>query len=346
MRIELNHMRAIRKSTLFERGPWSCLMLVRRQLAVILADKMGLFLMFVQPLLISALLALVVTQQTSAPKKLFLGMIAVMWLACSNGAQVVVRERAIVSRERLAGLRLGSYVMSKYFSMGLLASIQAMLLYLGLKVFGNGVSGNVLWQIGSLVSAAWVMTAIGVWISAACSNPTQAALVVPLVIIPQILLAGYVFPLEEWKTRPVAAVLGFLSPSRTTQYMLDVSLFYGRRLDLEEMERLGLDAAYKEPPHWRNLRLSVIPIEKWIGLGPDEFEIPVSRLQTFYAIEEGGKPFKPVMVKWPSTPNLPVRRIYYDQFAWYFPVVSLSAWMITSFFGALWVLSKNLGNLK
>lgn len=321
-------------------------MLLRRQFAVILADVRGLVLILLQPLLISGLLALVATQQTSAPKKLFLGMIAVMWLACSSAAQVVVRERAIVTRERLAGLRLGSYILSKYLSMGLVSCIQAVLLYGGLKWFGNGLSGDPWWQLAAFLGAALVMTTVGVWISTVTTNATQAALIVPLIIIPQILLAGYVFPLEEWRTRPMAAALGMISPSRATQQMLDVSLFWNQKLDLEEMERLGLDAAYKEPPHWRNIRLSLVPTSTWLGLGPEQFEIPLERLEQFYKVQPTDKPLKPVMVTWPRTPELPVRRIYADQRAHLFPLISMLIWMLTAYLASLWALARNLGSLK
>lgn len=328
----------------YDRGGWSCWLLMRRQLQVLLADPASVLLLLGQPVLISALLALAVTQPSSIPKKLFLGGIAVLWLACSNAAQVIVRERPIFLRERLAGLRIWSYLFSKFVTMGLAASVQALLLYGGLRLLGNGLIGSPLWQLTAILAAAWVMTAIGLCISAGCNSTTQAAMAVPLVIIPQILFAGYVFPLEEWKTRPVAAVLGWTCPSRATQQLIDISYFWGRRLDRTSMEEQGLDSEYRDPPHWKNLRLTVVPPARWLGFGPTEFTVSPEQLAQVYAPQPGARPLKALPVKWPATPNLPLGRTYRHLQACQYPLLLMAVWLTLSLAVALWLL-KNRANL-
>jgi hypothetical protein len=322
-----------------QRGHWSTLLLMRRQLMVMLANPKTVALLFVQPVLISGLISLAGNEQTSIPKKLFLGSVAILWLACSNAADVIVRERPIFHRERLAGLPLLSYLLSKYVVMGFIASLQALLLYGGLKFFGNGLTGSALIQAAGFVASAWMMTGIGVFISGLCKDSTQAAVAVPIVIIPQILFAGYVFPLEEWKGHPVTAAVGWFCPSRATQQLMDMSLFWGKKLDVETMTDEGTDSGYRDPPHWKNIRLSVIPLSTWLGFEPRTFELNVAQQNSMYDPDPNARhPLKPVRIAWPKTPELPMGRVYRDYRAADYPVRLMAGWFLLSFVGSLWVL--------
>jgi hypothetical protein len=59
---------------------------------------------------------------------MFLCVVATLWFGCSNGAQQIVRELPIFRRERVCGLGLNSYLLSKYLFLSTVTALQALVL--------------------------------------------------------------------------------------------------------------------------------------------------------------------------------------------------------------------------
>jgi hypothetical protein len=236
--------------------------------------------------------------------------------------------------------------------MGTVATAQALVLYGGLRLFGNGIIGFAPIQIAAFAGSVWMMTAVGILISSSCKDSTQAAFAVPIIIIPQILFAGYVFPLEEWKPNPsqvgglshktAAAVFGLACPSRATQQLIDVSLFWGRKHDASSMEKEGLDSTYRDPPHWKNVCLSVVPLSTWLGAGPNSISLSSEDLEARFPPDPTKKAprrkLPALNTNWPNTPELPLGRIYQDWNALTYPLSLMAIWIILSLGISVWVL--------
>lgn len=107
-------------------GFWCSLWVqLQRQWSITAADKLNLVFLVAQPLLIALLVGWVAEDYVL---RMFLCVVATLWFGCSNGAQQIIRELPIFRRERVCGLGLNAYLSSKYLFLGLVTTLQAMLL--------------------------------------------------------------------------------------------------------------------------------------------------------------------------------------------------------------------------
>lgn len=128
-------------------------------------------------------------------KILFLLGISCLWFGCNNAAKEIVKEREIYDQERNVGLKVVSYYGSKLIVLGVASVLQSSLLYAGVRLFthlgGDAVSQYVLLSLVSLTGVA-----IGLAISAVANSEGVAVTLVPITLIPQIVMAGILAPLE------------------------------------------------------------------------------------------------------------------------------------------------------
>lgn len=102
------------------------------------------------------------------------------------------------------------------------------------KVLSRGLTvSQVIWsclglRLGALLLAALTGVGLGLLISALAQSATQAVLWVPLVLIPQILLGGFVVTLPEM-SRAVRS-FSFVMPSFAAERLMEVSHIYGQRV--------------------------------------------------------------------------------------------------------------------
>ncbi|MCE9519984.1 MAG: ATP-binding cassette domain-containing protein [Verrucomicrobia bacterium] len=99
--------------------------LLRRQWSIFQARPRNLLLLLAQPLFIGLLIGCMLED---AMRRMFFCVVATLWLGCSNIARQIVREIAIFRRERNCGLRLNSYLQSKYVFLTFITTLQALLL--------------------------------------------------------------------------------------------------------------------------------------------------------------------------------------------------------------------------
>jgi ABC-type multidrug transport system ATPase subunit len=130
------------------------------------------------------------------PTYLFLTLIVAMFLGLTNSADDIIRDRAVLQRERNLNVRLSYYVFAKTVSLGFFALIQCILFIL---------IGNYLLQIRGMFwpyLAIVFMTALsgvslGLVVSSLVADPKTAANIVPLVLIPQIIMGGALIKYED-----------------------------------------------------------------------------------------------------------------------------------------------------
>jgi ABC-type multidrug transport system ATPase subunit len=130
------------------------------------------------------------------PTFLFLSLIVAMFLGLTNSADDIIRDRAVLQRERNLNVRLSYYVLAKTVSLGFFALVQCVLFVL---------IGNYLLQIRGMFwsdLAIVFMTAmsgvsLGLVVSSLVADPKTAANIVPLVLIPQIIMGGALIKYED-----------------------------------------------------------------------------------------------------------------------------------------------------
>lgn len=127
-------------------------------------------------------------------KLLFLLCISCIWFGCNNSAKEIVKERAIYGKERDVGLKVLSYYSSKVVLLGVLSVAQTTLLF-GIVATFTQLGGDTAVQWLFLALASLVGVAMGLAISALASTEDVAVTIVPMVLIPQIILAGLIAPL-------------------------------------------------------------------------------------------------------------------------------------------------------
>ncbi|MDP9238265.1 MAG: FHA domain-containing protein [Chloroflexota bacterium] len=128
------------------------------------------------------------------PLAVFLAVSAT-WFGAFAAAQEIVKELPILRRERLAGLRVAPYLASKFVVLALLCSLQTALLLAIIAVRADLPSSGILLPAPlelwiTLELAAIAALGLGLVISTVASNQDQAAGLVPIVLIPQLIFVG------------------------------------------------------------------------------------------------------------------------------------------------------------
>jgi ABC transport system ATP-binding/permease protein len=130
------------------------------------------------------------------PTFLFLGLIVAMFLGLTNSADDIIRDRAVLQRERNLDVRLSYYVIAKTLTLGMFALIQCVLFVL----IGNYVLEirGMFWiYLGIMFMTAISGVSLGLLISSLVADPKTAANIVPLVLIPQIIMGGALIKYED-----------------------------------------------------------------------------------------------------------------------------------------------------
>jgi ABC-type multidrug transport system ATPase subunit len=197
-----------------------------RQMALLRRDARSLVMLIGQPVIIGFLVA---WMADSSGLKLFLAYLATMWFGCSNAAQEIVKETPIYRRERLIGLPRWSYLLGKLVFLGTATSAQAILLFALIHFDGHHLEGSFFWQLICLLGTAWTSVGIGLAISSLVRSTTQAVMLVPLILLPQIIFSGYVIPSLATGTGLKKTITDAM-PSYASQRLMDVSLLWNERL--------------------------------------------------------------------------------------------------------------------
>ncbi len=186
--------------------------LSRRYFEVLLKDKLNLFILFVQAPLIAILTFFVLGNNLPRDLAYFVLALVAVWFGTSVAAREIIRERPVYGRERMVNLGLIPYVGSKLLILGIIVSVQCLMLFVPLKFFdltrlmpmpGDLAGIPQLWTM--LVTGA-VGIALGLLISAIVKTSEMATSLVPLILIPQILLSG-IFGVPSGLSKPASMLV-------------------------------------------------------------------------------------------------------------------------------------------
>lgn len=172
--------------------------LAARYRAVMMGDWATVLLLVAQAPLIGWLCTVVWGSiETDTPSLYFVLSLSAVWFGCINACREVVKERAILERERSFGLSLTAYLWSKLSVLGALGLVQVLALQLAVE-WEIALRGPMLLQTLGLWGASLAGTALGLLVSSLARSQEWAVAAVPLLIIPQILFSEFAIPKEQF----------------------------------------------------------------------------------------------------------------------------------------------------
>jgi hypothetical protein len=224
-----------------------------RYLRTLVRDRRTLAVLVVQAPVIGLLIATVFRSGALAPgaspigtlELVFLVMTGAIWLGVASAAREVVKERGLVEREFDVGIRLDAYVLAKALVLFALTAVQVLLLVLtveALRPLGVGSVGF-LEVLAIAVLTAWASAAMGLAVSCAARTVDRAAGAVPLLLMPQLLLAGGLIPLAQMPR--VMSAIADITYARWGYAGLGSAAHIGARLTASDsFAVLGFDSAF------------------------------------------------------------------------------------------------------
>ncbi|MEY2539003.1 MAG: hypothetical protein QOG67_2743 [Verrucomicrobiota bacterium] len=130
------------------------------------------------------------------PTFLFLSLIVAMFLGLTNSADDIIRDRAVLQRERNLDVRLSYYVISKTITLGIFALVQCVL-FVWIGNYVLQIRGMFWIYLGIVFITAMGGVCLGLVVSSLVGDPKTAANIVPLVLIPQIIMGGALIKYED-----------------------------------------------------------------------------------------------------------------------------------------------------
>jgi ABC-type multidrug transport system ATPase subunit len=189
---------------------------VSRYAETMVRDRVALILLLAQAPILALLLALVAkpgdfqpppaavidqaalfgipAAKLAAPLAVMLAATAT-WFGAINAAREIVKEVPIFLRDRLSGLRILPYLISKVIVLALLCVIQVTVLVGIISLRADLPSSGVLmwgpleiWL--TLLLASFAALGMGLLVSASVGNPDRAQGLIPILLIPQLIFIG------------------------------------------------------------------------------------------------------------------------------------------------------------
>ena len=156
----------------------------------------------------------------------FMAVIVATFIGMSGSAEEIIKDRALLKREKFLQLSYGSYIWSKIIFMAGVSLIQTFLFILiGNTIMGLGLFG-IWWLI--LFATAFLANLTGLLLSQCLNSIVAIYISIPILLIPQILLCGLVVSFTDLtpnsKTGNVP-LIGDLIPSRWSYEALAVTSF-------------------------------------------------------------------------------------------------------------------------
>jgi ABC-type multidrug transport system ATPase subunit len=201
--------------------------LYRRYLAVIASSRVYLALLAGAPIALAAAIRVIPAPDGLAGRPgtndaatglLLILAISACFTGTVNAVGEIVKERAIYSRERAAGLSAGSYLLSKLLVLGLISGLQAVILVVaglaGKKLPADGAFLKHLPLVELLLAMgalAVTSMALGLMISAMVNSSEKAMPLLLVTVVVQVVLSGGVFAIAG---KVGVEQIAWLAPSR------------------------------------------------------------------------------------------------------------------------------------
>ena len=217
--------------------------LTRRYFQIKTNDRFNSIIMLSQAPVIAFLICCIFKEISAAV--LFISSISAIWFGTNNAAREIVSENSIYKRERMFNLSIFPYIFSKITVLTFFSIIQTFLFVLILIIGydGSTVALNqpemmFFWMLLLSIAA----TCLGLFLSSLLKTTESVMSFVPLVLLPQIMLAGIIskidsigieilsyFTISRWGTEGFAIIqnqviqelaIGVYAPYSSHKYIL------------------------------------------------------------------------------------------------------------------------------
>ena len=183
----------------------------------------------------------------------FMAVIVATFIGMSGSAEEIIRDRALLKRERFLQLSYGSYIWSKIVFVAAVSLVQTFLFILvGNTIMGLHGMFMTWWLI--LFVTALLANLTGLLLSQCLSSIVAIYISIPLLLIPQILLCGLVVSFSDLTPRSTTGnvpLIGDVIPSRWSYEALAVTSYTDNayeqpffKLDKERQENQFYNMAY------------------------------------------------------------------------------------------------------
>lgn len=182
--------------------------LTQRYFNIKLNDVANSLIMVGQAPIIAALICMIFSSIGQAIP--FLLTISALWFGVNNAAREIVAELPIYKRERMFNQAIIPYILSKVTVLGSFAAVQCMIFTAIMYLRYSGCASTevcVNWN-DPLLTFTWMLfvsvvgTLMGLFLSAIVTTTEKVMTLVPIVLIPQIMLAGLIAKINslpvEW----------------------------------------------------------------------------------------------------------------------------------------------------
>lgn len=180
-------------------------------------DRGKMAALFLQPIIIGFLFSQIFSPQSNMWTVAFALILCCNWFALSLSIREIVQEKDIFRNEFRKGQSCISVLSGKLLLPALASFVQTLVVYefVSWRISATPPMTSLLCIFATTVLPA---TAMGVLTSSLCKNSGQANAFLPLLIIPQVALAGALVPLDQMQ--PIGKILSTVIWSRYNQSSL------------------------------------------------------------------------------------------------------------------------------
>lgn len=190
-------------------------------------DRGKTLTILLQPLIIGFLFSQIFSNLTSLWIVAFAVILSANWLALSLSIREIVSEKEILRNEFRKGVSVVSTTLAKLFLPTVVAWIQTLLVCLFVNYRVSATPSPM--YLLCILAMVLPPVSVGLTVSSFAKNSGQANALLPLLIIPQVALAGALVPLDQM--RPIGRGLSTIIWSRYNQNSL-LNLLLERQDDL------------------------------------------------------------------------------------------------------------------
>jgi ABC-type multidrug transport system ATPase subunit len=176
--------------------------LMTRYVELLMSDKRNMLFLILQAPIVALVIGLVFTiddnlalRAATESQIVFMLSLSVIWFGCINSVRELVKELPIYLRERSVNLAIAPYIISKLIPLSVICLLQCLLLLAVVQLL-IPIPGDLVLRFIVLFAVAMSATTMGLCVSAFVSSNDKAMTTIPMLLVPQIILAGAVVKLN------------------------------------------------------------------------------------------------------------------------------------------------------
>ena len=191
-------------------------------------DKGRIAALFLQPVIIGFLLSQIFSDQSSLWTVAFAIILCANWFALSLSIREIVQEKEILCDKFRRGVSAISTLTAKCMLPIFFTLLQTAIVYAFINTRLT-ISPNIAFIVATFACIAIPASVVGLFTSTLAKNTSQANAFLPLLIIPQVALAGALVPLDQMQ--PIGRALSSVIWSRYNQASL-LNILLDRKDDI------------------------------------------------------------------------------------------------------------------